>query len=204
MGKLIDRLLLKVIDLDRLNRVRANANLRAGMQYQFPDEHGMKWYTFTDPDSFPLSRLAASQTSLRFLQAGLSADEYKESLQAVIDLLGEGKTVQAGAVVMELSTLPDKVVTLDALINVIAAYYVREDEEPSTHSATIHSQKCNWIKSQVESGGFFFQHPSLISTLAALGISGKTSPDSLAACLKAGHRLQRLLKAARLMSEPRE
>ena len=203
MGKLIDRLLLKVLDLDRLNRVRASQNLRAGLTYQFPDEHGLKWYTFTDPETFPLSRLAAQQTALRFLQAGLSAKEYKESMDAVIELLDKGETVKAGAVIMELHSLPDKVLTLDALVNVIASYYVRDDEDPSVHSDAIHAQKCNWIKSQVESGGFFFRHPSLVSSLAALGLTSRASADSLAACLKQGERLVRLLTAARLMTEPK-
>lgn len=200
MGKLIDRLLLKVLDLDRLNRVRASQNLRAGLQYQFPDENGLRWYTFTDADTFPLSRLAAQQTALRFLQSGLSAQEYKNSLDTVIDLLDKGQAVNAGAVITELRSLPDRVLTLDALINIIAAHYVREDEDAATHSEAIHAQKCNWIKEQVERGGFFFRHPSLISTLAALGLSGQTSTDSLAVCLREGARLQRLLKAARLMS----
>ena len=203
MGKLIDRILLKVLDLDRLNRVRASQHLRAGLTYQFPDEHGLKWYTFTDPETFPLSRLAAQQTALRFLQAGLSAKEYKESMDAVIDLLDKGETVKAGAVIMELHSLPDKVLTLDALVNVIASYYVREDEDPSVHSDAIHAQKCNWIKSQVEDGGFFFRHPSLVSSLAALGLSSRASADSLAACLKQGERLARLLTAARSMTEPK-
>ena len=201
MGKLIDRLLIKVLDIDRLNRVRASQYLRAGLTYQFPDENGLKWYTFTDPETFPLSRLAAQQTALRFLQAGLSAKEYKESMDTVIDLLDKGETVKAGAVIMELHSLPDKVLTLDALVNVIASYYVREDEEPSVHSDAIHAQKCNWIKSQVEAGGFFFRHPSLISSLAALGLSSRASADSLAACLKQGEKLARLLTAARSMTE---
>jgi hypothetical protein len=204
MGKLIDRLLIKVLDLDRLNRVRASQNLRAGLTYQFPDENGLKWYTFTDPETFPLSRLAAQQTALRFLQAGLSAKEYKDSMDTVIDLLDKGETVKAGAVIMELHSLPDKVLTLDALVNVIASYYVREDEEPSVHSDAIHAQKCNWIKSQVEDGGFFFRHPSLIASLAALGLSSRASVDSLAACLKQGERLARLLTAARSMTEPKQ
>jgi hypothetical protein len=204
MGKLIDRLLLKVLDLDRLNRVRASQNLRAGLTYQFPDENGLKWYTFTDAETFPLSRLAAQQTALRFLQAGLSAKEYKDSMDTVIDLLDKGETVKAGAVIMELHSLPDKVLTLDALVNVIASYYVREDEEPSVHSDAIHAQKCNWIKSQVEAGGFFFRHPSLIASLAALGLSSRASVDSLAACLKQGERLARLLTAARSMTEPKQ
>ena len=203
MGKLIDRLLIKVLDLDRLNRVRAGQNLRAGLTYQFPDENGLKWYTFTDPETFPLSRLAAQQTALRFLQAGLSAKEYKESMDTVIDLLDKGETVKAGAVIMELHSLPDKVLTLDALVNVIASYYVRDDEDPSVHSDAIHAQKCNWIKAQVEAGGFFFRHPSLISSLAELGLSSRGSVDSLAACLKQGEKLARLLTAARSMSEPK-
>ena len=91
--------------------------------------------------------------------------------------------------------------TLDALVNVIASYYVREDEDPSVHSDAIHAQKCNWIKAQVEAGGFFFRHPSLIASLAALGLSSRASADSLAACLKQGEKLARLLTAARSMSE---
>jgi hypothetical protein len=58
------------------------------------------------------------------------------------------------------------VVNLDAMINVVAAYYVREDEDAVKVSNKIHAEKCDFLKSETEDGRFFFQVPRFVQLLS--------------------------------------
>jgi len=177
--KLLDRILIAVLPMDRLNTVR-NAKLSKGkLQFAFKDSNGLNWYSFRDKEDVPLSRLAAQQTSLQYLAAGLSGQHFQDAMEALTECLAKDDKVNAGVIVHDLKELPKTVLNLDTMISLIAYNYVREDEEVEVINQSIHQDKCNWIYSQVEQGTFFLTHPTLMRLLNPLRTSGQQLKDSL-------------------------
>jgi len=152
--------------LSDLHRVNAVRNAKAGMTAEFMDDKGRWWYSFNDEADVPISRLSFAHTHLQYLSAGLSAELFTKAMEQVTIALAHSDIVRAGAIISDLTDLNQKVVNLDAMINVVAAYYVREDEDAVKVSNKIHAEKCDFLKSETEDGRFFFQVPRFVQLLS--------------------------------------
>lgn len=182
--KLIDSILTTVLPMERLINYR-NAKLSKGkLDFAFKDNYGRKWYYFRDREDMPLSRLAEQQTHLQYLASGLSGDMFKDACNQMKECLSEGDSVSAGVILHDLQEIPKKITNIEAMVNVIAVNYVRDDEDAMTVTQSVHDQKCDFIIDQLETGGFFLSHPSLKVLLKTFGITGQHLSDSLPEFLK--------------------
>jgi hypothetical protein len=202
--KVIDRLILSTFDIQRLFELQKTKATKAKLKAEFRDELGRWWYTFQDEAEFPLSRTASQQTALQYLASGLTGKQFENAMEALTVAIANNNPIDAGAIVHRLTELPKTILNLDAIINVVAANYIREDEEPMTFSKTIHDQKCNWIMGQVEAGGFFLKSPKWILLLRQLGITSEALTDNLTAWQLQKQQLQILLDLTRSRSLAKE
>jgi hypothetical protein len=105
------------------------------------------------------------QTHRQYLAAGLSAETIKEALEKTNSCYAHGDYVAAGVIIKDLLDLQSKIINFDALINIIAVNYIREDEDVAIVNTSIHQEKCNFLKSETEQGRFFFRLPEFVRIL---------------------------------------
>jgi predicted DNA-binding ribbon-helix-helix protein len=148
---------------------------RKGMTAHFRDDKGRWWYTFTDPADMPIARYAEIQTTMQFMAAGLTPELFTKAMDAITEHLAKAEIVKAGAVIADLTELHKKVVNLDAIVNVIALSYVRQDEQAETVSSVIHQQKCDYLKHETDEGRFFFRLPMCLQLLNSPTLSNEQS-----------------------------
>ena len=163
-------LLIKLLGEERLSniyRTYAAKKVRQGMVAEFQDDKGRWYYSFKDPQDVPITRLSEAQTTMQFLAAGLSPDLFTKAMDTLTVCLAKADMLKAGAVVADLTDLNKKIVNLDAVVNIIAVNYVREDEDVVKVNPTIHAEKCDFLKSETEEGRFFFRLPMFATLLTA-------------------------------------
>ena len=161
-------LLIKLIGEERLSaiyRTYASKQVKTGMSAEFQDDKGRWYYSFLDEGDVPVARLAESHTHMQYMAAGLSPEVWKEAYEKMTALYAKGEFVKAGVILNDLTDLEKKIVNLDALINIIAVNYVREDEDAVTVNQSIHLDKCNFLKTETEEGRFFFRLPMFAKLL---------------------------------------
>lgn len=151
--------------LSEIYRAHAASQVKEGMELAFHDDKGRKWWQWKSEAALPPNRTADAQSHLEFMAAGLSAKTWEQVLDAVDVALAHGKVTEAGAILQKCRDLQKKIVNFDAMVNVIAVYYLREDEDPLTVDPVIHQEKCNFLKSEYEGGRFFFRLPLLMKLL---------------------------------------
>ena len=86
-------------------------------------------------------------------------------------------TTKAGLLIAELERRRVQALPYYVLINLVANYMIREDEDPQVISPLIHEQKCDEIQNEIETGsnGFFLTIPQLKPLSGVLNLS----PDEL-------------------------
>lgn len=162
--------LIRLLGEERLSNIyrqHAAKKVRQGMVAEFQDDKGRWYYSFKDPQDVPITRLSEAQTTMQFLAAGLSPDLFTKAMDTLTVCLAKADMLKAGAVVADLTDLNKKIVNLDAVVNIIAVNYVREDEDVVKVNPTIHGEKCNFLKSETEEGRFFFRLPMFATLLTA-------------------------------------
>ena len=199
--KLTERILISILDIERLNKARLIKESKDKLQACFTDEYGRIWRTFRSADDVPLSRLAAIHTHLQYMAAGVSGKQQADALDAIDSAFAMGSFAVAGAVVHELRELPKKTANIYALTNIVAAHYVREDEEPLEFNDAVHQEKCDWILHQIETGGFFLAEPSLNLWLSPFKISGLHLKNNWHVFHQAAKKLKSLMDTVRSMRE---
>jgi hypothetical protein len=171
MGIKLANLLFGAQRLSDWHRVNQAAQVRSGMQAEFKDDKGRWYYSFRDEGDVPITRLSEAHTHLQYMAAGLSAETWKQALDTITICLAKQDIIKAGVVINDLTDLEKKIVNLDALVNIIAINYVREDEDVSKVSASIHAEKCDFLKHETEEGRFFFRLPMFVRLLSGLTVS---------------------------------
>ena len=171
MGIKLANLLFGAQRLSDWHRVNQAAQVRSGMQAEFKDDKGRWYYSFRDEGDVPITRLSEAHTHLQYMAAGLSAETWKQALETITICLAKQDIIKAGVVINDLTDLEKKIVNLDALVNIIAINYVREDEDVSKVSASIHAEKCDFLKHETEEGRFFFRLPMFVRLLSGLTVS---------------------------------
>ena len=155
-------LLIKLLGEERLSNIYrsyASKQIKKGMKAEFQDDKGRWYYTFHDEADVPIARLAEAHTFMQFLAAGLSPDTFDKAYGTLTELFATKQFIKAGVVINDLTDLNKRIVNLDALVNIIAVNYVREDEDPTVVNQGIQSSKCDFLKSETEQGRFFFRLP---------------------------------------------
>jgi hypothetical protein len=200
-------LLIRLIGEQRLcdlYRRHAAKQIRQGMVAEFQDDKGRWYYSFKDPQDVPITRLAEAQTSMQFLAAGLTPDLFEKAMDTLTVCLAKSEIVKAGGVIASLTELNKRIVNLDAVVNIIAINYVREDEDTVKVNPTIHAEKCEFLKTETEEGRFFFRLPMFASLLTNHPVSKEQSTQLWQAYQTELERLNLQLKHYRSEKLPTE
>ena len=167
-------LLVELIGERRLSEIyrrHAARQVREGMKAEFQDGMGRWYYSFRDDGDIPIARTSAAHTHMQYMAAGLDAETWKKAMSTITELLAKSEIVKAGAVINDMTDLEKKIINFDAVINIIAVHYVREDEDTGAISDSIHAEKCDFLKSETEEGRFFFRLPMFARLLNQSTIS---------------------------------
>lgn len=171
---MLNNLLTKLIGAQRLSdlhRLNASKVAKGQMVAEFKDDKGRWYFSFRDEADVPITRLSEAHTHMQYMAVGLSSETFKEAVETMTDLFAKSQFIQAGVVLNDLTDLNKKILNLDAMINIIAVNYVREDEDTVTVNASIHAEKCDFLKSETEHGRFFFRLPMFIRLLGGQTLS---------------------------------
>lgn len=158
------------------------------LEFAFADTEGRRYYKFPSASPFPISRHAERDKLLIWLNRNLTGEQLGQLLEQMETSIHAGlkdpsHAAKVAAIVAEIRSRKDMIVSMDILINIAAVHWIREDEEPMTYSEVIHQEKCNQFKKEVADGNhyFFFQQ----TELANLFNFQKFSEESLKEYLKA-------------------
>lgn len=143
----------------------ASKKVKEGLKAEFQDDNGRWYYSFRDEQDVPIARLAEAHTHLQYMTAGLSGETFDKVYTTLNELFAKGEIVKAGAVIADLIDLNRKIINFDAIVNLLAVNYVREDEDANVVNQSIHAEKCDYLKRETEQGRFFFQLPKFAKLL---------------------------------------
>ena len=138
------------------------------LEYRFHDSDGKVYFGFTESLPLPLERWGKARDFLHWMNTGVSPDEFTELVNNAeknwISYIKTGKNAsKIGYIFEELKSRAQMTIHTELLYNYLAVQIVREDEDPLTFNAEIHSQKVEQFKKETADGNhyFFFQQPEL-------------------------------------------
>lgn len=175
---MINKLLTALIGSQRLSdlhRANASKNIKAQMVAEFKDDKGRWYYSFRDESDVPITRLSEAHTHMQYMAAGMSAEAFTTAMETVTAMFAKGDFIKAGVVINDITDLHKKIINFDAIVNIIAVNYVREDEDVTSVNSSIHAEKCDFLKTETEAGRFFFQVPMFVRLLAGQTLSSNAA-----------------------------
>jgi hypothetical protein len=150
--KLIGRKAILDFTNDLLTRPENGNNL----ELAFLDDKGRAYYRYPD-GLMPVIRMGAIQTYTSYLAVALTPDLMNKAFEDVKTHLAHGDVLKAGAVLTSLQEFQRNCVNIDAFLNILAAKYVRSDEDASGQDARIHQEKLDFLESKITDTAFFFK-----------------------------------------------
>jgi len=142
--------------LDYTNELLTRPTNGNNLELAFLDDKGRAYYRYPD-GLMPVIRMGAIQTYTSYLAVALTPDLIDKAFEDVKAHLAHGDTLKAGAVLTSLQEFQRSCVNIDAFLNILAAKYVREDEDPSGQDARIHQEKLDFLESKINDTSFFFK-----------------------------------------------
>jgi hypothetical protein len=165
---MIGKLLYKVFKRQFLKHYFLEQSSKKGfekMVKRFVDSNGKIYYSPENDFDTPLERTKKIELCVQQLMAGLSESEQDKIDLAMEKALGEGKKpniAMIGHLVIERKTRKAMVLHPDIMFDLAALKYIREDEDPSEISNTIHQEKIAQFKKDSVDGLYdFFYRASL-------------------------------------------
>lgn len=125
------------------------------LELAFIDDSGRKYFRYPK-GLMPVVRMGAIQTYTSYLAVSLSPDLLNTAFDDIEGYLAHGKTMKAGATIESLREFQRNCVNIDAFLNIMAASYVREDEDASKQEPSIHADKLEFLESKINDTAFFF------------------------------------------------
>jgi hypothetical protein len=104
----------------------------------------------------------------------MTGDSFEHAMNTLTACIAKNDTLGAGAIISDLLEFKKKVINFDAIVNIIAVNYIREDEDVVHISSAIHAEKCEFLKRETEAGRFFFRLPLLTSLLNGQAVFQRT------------------------------
>jgi len=145
------------------------------MTFAFKDTDGRSYYTFTGDFDVYIKRRGYWEQRLIELDAGLSQKEKDAIIGACKDALNKAKPDYAlvAHLIQEMDMRNQWLVHHDIMYDLLAACYVREDEDPTKIDTEIHQQKVDYFLAS-DDVSFFFDNRTLTELLPFLGsLKGK-------------------------------
>jgi hypothetical protein len=125
----------------------------------FIDSNGKAYYTTQNDFDTPLERVRGIERCVREISAGLSGDEIKKIREAMKKALGDGKKpniAMIGHLLIEMERREEMLLHPDAMFDLLAYKYVREDEDPAVVDQGIHRAKIEHFKKDSKDGLYDF------------------------------------------------
>lgn len=145
------------------------------MTFAFKDTDGRGYYTFTGDFDVYVKRRGYWEQRLIELDAGLSKKEKDLIIGACKDALNKKQPNYAlvAHLIQEMDMRNEWLVHHDIMYDLLAACYVREDEDPAKIDEEIHKQKLAYFMGS-EDVSFFFDNQTLSELLPYLAnLKGK-------------------------------
>ena len=139
------------------------------MTFAFKDTEGRSYYTFTGDFDVYIKRRGYWEQRLIELDAGLSQKEKDTIIGACKDALNKSKPDYAlvAHLIQEMDMRNQWLVHHDIMYDLLAACYVREDEDPTKIDTEIHQQKVDYFLAS-DDVSFFFDNRTLNELLPFL------------------------------------
>ena len=153
--------------LDYTNDLLTRPENGNDLDLAFMDDKGRAYYRYPD-GMMPVIRMGAVQTYTSYLAVALTPDLIDKAFDDVKTHLAHGDTLKAGAVLTSLQEFQRSCVNIDAFLNILAAKYVREDEDASGQDSRIHQEKLDFLESKINDTAFFFQVVGMEGTIKAV------------------------------------
>lgn len=158
--------------LDYTNDLLTRPENGNDLDLAFMDDKGRAYYRYPD-GMMPVIRMGAVQTYTSYLAVALTPDLIDKAFDDVKTHLAHGDTLKAGAVLTSLQEFQRSCVNIDAFLNILAAKYVREDEDASGQDSRIHQEKLDFLESKINDTAFFFKLSEWRELLKRFEISTK-------------------------------
>jgi hypothetical protein len=152
--KLIKPFFLKYYFLDQSKKSGFEKMLKV-----FIDSNGKAYYTTQNDFDTPLERVRGIERCVREISAGLSGDENKKIREAMKKALGDGKKpniAMIGHLLIEMERREEMLLHPDAMFELLAYKYVREDEDPAVVDKDIHQAKITQFRKDSKDGLYDF------------------------------------------------
>ena len=174
-------------------------------RYEFTSLSGHRYYTIPEKMQIPFQRFANGLNFMEWFQNGLAPAEW-DRIRAELTVCfahmvaktpqEKDMAIKAGLLFAEMDRRRVYATPLYVMINLCANYLIREDEDPTVVSSTIHEQKCDDIQAEVEAGrnGFFLTIPQLKVLNSVLSMSPEELTELLSQLHKEGVRDTEALK----------
>ena len=158
--------------LEYINETLTRPDGGNDLELAFVDDKGRSYFRYPD-GLMPVVRMGAIQTYTSYLAVALTPDLINNAFEDVKTHLAHGDTLKAGAVLTSLQEFQRNCVNIDAFLNILAASYVREDENTNGQDTRIHSEKLTFLESKVDDTAFFFKQRESRELYKKYGISIK-------------------------------
>lgn len=152
------------------------------LTFMFRDTEGRGYYTFGDDFDLFIARKGWIDTKLIEMSAGLTGEEIGKLADAMIKALNGGNKPEfsmIGHLAHEIKLRQEIIIHPEIFYDLVALYYVREDEDPAVVDFDVHNEKVEYFKSSKDMS-FFFANSTLTGLLPWL----KSMEGSLRTLLK--------------------
>lgn len=177
------RLLFKLLSLvgqktvlEYVNETLTRPDGGNDLELAFLDDKGRSYFRYPD-GMMPVVRMGAIQTYTSYLAVALTPELINNAFEDVKGHLAHGDTLKAGAVLSSLQEFQRNCVNIDAFLNILAASYVREDENPNGQDARVHAEKLAFLESKIDDTAFFFKQRESRELFKKYGISIKAASE---------------------------
>lgn len=140
-----------------------------GLELAFKDVDGVAYYTFTGDFDVFIKRKSYWDTKMIELDAGLTRKESEMLIDTCLEAINSTKPNYAlvAHLLTEMKNRHEWLVHHEIMYDLVAACYVREDEDPTKVDMEIHRQKVDYFLSQ-DDLSFFFENQTLSELLPYL------------------------------------
>ena len=125
------------------------------LELAFVDDKGRAYYRYPD-GLMPVVRMGEIQTYTSYLAVSLTSELINQAFDDCEVYLAKGETMKVGAVLTSLKDFQRRCVNIDAMLNILAASYVREDENANGFDTRVHDEKLRFLDSKIDDTAFFF------------------------------------------------
>lgn len=158
--------ILKLVATENLKRVEI-----ANLTYQITALSGKRYYSFPERMAIPFQRIAKGLEMMQWLENGISPGDFDRIRSEMVTSLAHIRAkkdadkhmISLGLLIDEMNRRRATALPYYVLVNLVATYMIREDEDPSIINPKIHHEKCDDLERELEQGNnaFFLQIPQL-------------------------------------------